>query len=212
MKKEQKGATLLEVLVVIFVLLILAGLFLRPPRTGHDMWLRTCLSNLKQIMTAIKTYAPDYGGYYPTTAGVNQPIDVTNHYKDLGILFPRYVTSLDVFVCPQSGDKMPKRQTETHNNMPFLPKEARQVSYAYSYDGSSGKNLPWTEAAPSTTRILADRHASKSLNRYSNHKTDGRIVAFADGHVRWVFGARKLLTDPDNPDPKINDKCWWSER
>lgn len=214
MKRQEKGGALLEVFVVIFVLLIVAGIILPGLQTTHKRTGRgaACLNNLKQVITAIKSYSPDYDEYYPTTAALNQPIDVANHYKDLGILYPTYVTSLDVFVCPQSGDKVLKRQTEAYDNRPFLPKEARQVSYAYSFDGSSGKSLPWTEAAPSTTRILADRHASKSLNRYSNHKTDGRNVAFADGHVRWVSGTEKLLTDPDNPDLKINDKCWWSER
>jgi prepilin-type processing-associated H-X9-DG protein len=204
---------LLEGLVVLFVAMILASLILPALRTRrHGRGQFSCLNNLKLIITAIKTYSPDYDEYYPTSAEPGQPIDVPTHYMDLGILYPTYVTSLDVFTCPDSGDKMPKRQTEAYDNRPFLLKEARRVSYAHSYDGSSGKNLPWTEAAPSTTRVLADRHASRSLTRHSNHKTDGRNVAFADGHVKWVFGSGKLLTDPDNPDPKISNKCWWSER
>jgi len=214
MKKEKKGGALLEVLVVTFVLLILAGFLipaLQRTRVSTKGGAR-CLNNLKQIIMAIKVYTPDYHGYYPTSAKPDQPIDVSTHYRDLGILYPTYVTSLDVFTCPDCGDRMPERKTEADDNKPFLPTEARQASYAYSFDGSSGKNLPWTEAAPSTTKILADRYASESLDRYSNHKTDGRNVALADGHVAWISGTKKLLTDPDNPDSKVNDKCWWSER
>jgi prepilin-type processing-associated H-X9-DG protein len=216
MKKEQKGGALLEVIVVIFVLLILAAMLLPALQTTdrRDGRRGSCLNNLKQIVTAIKTYAPDYHGYYPTSAEPGLPIDLSTHYRDLGILYPTYIASLDVFTCCASGDEMPKRDDRigTHDNKPFLSIEARRASYAYSYDGSSAKNLPWTEAAPSTTRILADRPASKPLTDRSNHKRDGRNVAFADGHVGWVFGAQKLLTDPDNPDPKVNDRCWWSER
>jgi prepilin-type processing-associated H-X9-DG protein len=212
MKKVEKAGALLEVLVIVFVAVIAAPLILPTfSRTSCGARHAYCLNNLKQIITAIKTYSPDYDEYYPTSAEPNQSIDVSTHYKELGILYPTYVTSLDVFCCSSSGDRMPRRYTSAYDNRPLLTREARQMSYAYSYDGSSGKNLPWTEAAPSTTRILADRHASKRLTRHSNHKMDGRNVAFADGHVKWVSGTRKLLTDPDNPDPKVNDKCWWSE-
>jgi prepilin-type processing-associated H-X9-DG protein len=214
MRKEEKGGALVEAIVVIFVLLIVAAFLLHVFQPHPIMRRAACLNNLKQIITAIKTYAPDYHGYYPTSAGRGQPIDVATHYRDLGILYPIYITSLDVFTCPTSGDKMPRRDDKigTYDSRPLRPTESRRCSYAYSFDGSSGKDLPWTEESPSTTRILADRHASKSLNRHSNHKTDGRNVAFADGHVRWVSGTKRLLTDPDNPDSKVNDKCWWSER
>lgn len=214
MKKQEKGGALLEVFVVIFVLLIVVAFFLPALQTTRRSGgiRAACPNNLRQIITAIKTYSPDYHGYYPTSAKPDQPIDVSTHYRDLGILYPTYITSLDVFTCYSSRDKMPERKTEAYDNRAFLAEEAKQVSYAYSFDGSSGKDLPWTEAAPSTTRILADRHASKSLNQYSNHKLDGRNIAFADGHVLWISGTKKLLTDPDNPDSKVNDKCWWSER
>ncbi len=177
-----------------------------------------CLSNLMQIMVGIKTYSPDYDEYFPTSAKPGEAINVGEHYRDLGILYPTYVVSLDVFTCPSSGDKMPKDRVRERTNIvpnpnkPFPDNEAKQVSYAYSYDGKGGKNRPWTEAAPSTTIILADRHASKELTKESNHKEDGRNVAYCDGHVKWISGKAKLLTDAENPDPKIASQCWWSER
>jgi len=198
---------------LICVLVALAGLILPMlSRTNHGAGRAACLNNLKQIITAIKTYSPDYDEYFPSSAAPGEAIRVRTHYRDLGMLYPQYVTTLEVFACPNSGDKMPKRRLDTtHDGRPFSDAEAKQVSYAYSYNGS-GKKVAWTEAAPSTTRILADRHASRSLTRHSNHKLDGRSVAFADGHLRWISGRKKLLTDPDNPDPKVNNKCWWSER
>jgi prepilin-type processing-associated H-X9-DG protein len=120
------------------------------------------------------------------------------------------VTSLDVFTCPSSGDKMRKQDhLETDNGKPF--KDRDLLSYAYSYNGLTG-NKAWTEAAPSTTRILTDRHALQALTTGDNHKLDGRNVAFQDGHVKWVSGKEKLYTDPDNPDTKVNTQYWWSER
>jgi len=214
---KRKGFTLIELLVVIAIIAILAGMLLPALSRARESARRAaCLNNLKQVITAIKTYSPDYNEYYPTSALPNASISISTHYEDLGILFPTYITSLDVFTCPSSGDRMPRRDDPTgqYDNKPFRSSERAQCSYAYSYDGSSGGggNRAWTESAPSTSRILADRKALTDADATSNHKMDGRNAAFADGHVRWVSGKTKLKTDPDNPDSKINTQVWWSER
>ena len=220
MTGQSRKIEIVGIAVVALVLLALALMvpaYLRKLREPSRRI--SCLSNLKQIIGAIKTYAPDYGDYYPTSAPPGKEIDPERHYRDLGILFPAYCTSLDMFTCPSSGDRMPARRrwhpgrkTVPTVDKPFPDDEARQVGYAYSYNGAGGKNLAWTEASPSTTRILADRPAGKALTKRSNHGTRGRSVAYADGHVRWLSGAERLRTDPDNPDPTINTQSWWSER
>jgi prepilin-type processing-associated H-X9-DG protein len=172
---------------------------------------RACLNNLKQTMTAILTYAPDYGGSYPTHTPPDK--DGTTSYRDLGILYPTYLTSLEVVSCPSSGDQMPKRTNHGYDNKPFPPEEAKHLSYAYGLN-KNAKNKAWTQSAPRTTRVLADRPAVRPLTKRSNHKTDGRNVAFADGHVKWVSGGASLDSDPDNPDPNAHGTgpAWWSER
>jgi prepilin-type processing-associated H-X9-DG protein len=216
--KRGKGFALVELMIVIEVVIFLLAMLLPALSKARQSARRAaCINQLKQIITGIKTYSPDYDEYYPSSAAPGQAISVSEHYKDLGILYPTYVVSLDVFTCPSSGDKMPATRVRDRTTLvpdpgnPFTDEEARQVSYAYSYNGSGGDKV-WTEAAPSTTRILADRHASKELTKESNHKEDGRNVAYQDGHVKWVSGREKLYTDPDNPDTKINTQCWWSER
>ena len=209
---KKRGFTLIELLVVIAIIAILAGMLLPALSRARESARRAaCLNNLKQIMTAIKTYSPDYNEYYPTSADAGGSISASSHYEDLGILYPTYCTSLEVFTCPSSGDKMPRRTDDTRDNLPFNSSEGKMCSYAYSYDGTGSGQKAWTEAAPSTTRILADMHSTKDLTSESNHKMDGRNVAFQDGHVRWVSGKAKLLTDPDNSDSKINTQSWWSE-
>jgi len=215
--RKKRGFTLIELLVVIAIIAILAGMLLPALQRARESARRAaCLSNLKQIMLGIKTYSPDYNEWYPTDAAPGETISIGNHYKALGILYPNYVSSLDVFTCPSSGDKMPKeRDDNTYDGMPFRQNEANAMSYAYGYDGTSGgSNKGWTEAAPSETRVLADRHATKALEASSNHKMDGRNAAFADGHVKWISQDRtsKLRTNPDHPDSKMRKEAWWSER
>ncbi|NQT82980.1 type II secretion system protein [bacterium] len=217
--KKAKGFTLIDVLVIAGVVGILIAFILAGCARRRVAGTLACLTNLKQIMLGIKTYTPDYDEWYPTSAEPGKEIDVQTHYKDLGILYPCYLSSLDVFTCPSSGDKMPKRETDEYDHKPFRAAEAKQVSYAYGYNGyaygyngEGGKNLPWTESAPTETRVLADRPAGKELTKRSNHKMDGRNFAFADGHVMWISGKQKLLTNPDHPDSKITTQSWWSER
>ena len=197
----------------IFATLILAPLLIPGAMKVREFSRRVaCLGNLKQVITAIKTYSPDYGECLPTSATRGKEINVETHYRDLGILFPTYITSLDCFTCPLTRDRMPRRTTDAYDNKPFRDAEAAQCSYAYSYNGTNGQNLVWTEAASSTTRILTDRHAGKELTKGSNHKTGGRNVAYQDGHVKWISGSERLITDPENPDPRVNRQSWWSER
>lgn len=211
--KSKRGFTLIELLVVIAIIAILAGMLLPALQRARESARRAaCLSNLKQIMLGIKTYTPDYNEWYPTSTDPANSVSPASHYRDLGILYPNYVSSLDVFTCPSSGNKMPRRDDESRDAEPFTSTEGNQVSYAYGYNGESGSNKAWTEAAASETRVLADWKSAADLTSDSNHKLDGRNAAFADGHVKWVSGKTKLLTNPDHPDTKIRTASWWSER
>jgi prepilin-type processing-associated H-X9-DG protein len=214
--KKVMPALIIILSIPIAVYIIITGyifLFLREPGMTGPKRRISCQNNLSQIIKAIKMYTMDYGESYPTHIPPTQ-IGETD-YKDLGILYPGYVTSLDVFTCPSSGDKMPSRQDPSgaRDNKPFPPEEAKHVSYAYGLD-KNARNKAWTEAAPLTTRVIADRHATRTLTKRSNHKTDGRNVAFVDGHLTWISGKAPLDSDPENPDPTKHGTGpdWWSER
>lgn len=69
MKKQQLGFTLLELLVVVAIIGVLAGLLF--PAIGKMQEkgrMATCVNNLKQLHTATMTYVNDHSGYMPRTA------------------------------------------------------------------------------------------------------------------------------------------------
>jgi prepilin-type processing-associated H-X9-DG protein len=210
--KKVKGFKLIDLLAIAAVVVVLACLLIPVLTPDPEIARRAkCRDNLRQIMLAIKSYASDFDGSYPTSAEPDQSIGVGSHHKDLGILYPHYVSSLDLFTCPSCRDRMPnRRRGHIYDGKPLSLIEATQLSYSYGYDGSTGRNRPWTQAAPLETKILADRPASQPIHAHSNHSLEGRNVAFADGHVKWIPGKKKVPTNPHHPDPKLRGESWWS--
>ena len=69
MRRNRKGFTLIELMIVIAIIAILAAIlvpnFIRARAQGQ---LTACKSNLKNIGTALEMYSTDNGGRFPTTA------------------------------------------------------------------------------------------------------------------------------------------------
>jgi len=185
----------------------------------------SCLSNLRQIGLAMKQYSQDFGDRYPWHAGVDDP---SRAWLDLGMLFPNYCSSWKTFLCPKSRDRLfdpasASGRKEDYPLDPLLFTDTKHViSYAYGIDASDPENpRAWTENAPSTVRLLADKKAGTPIGspgnpaKRANHRDDGRNVLYHDGHVKWRAGPDALDPDEDNDevgDPKAtNFKAWWSD-
>ena len=108
MERRKSGFTLIELLVVIAIIAILAAIlfpvFIRVKQTAQAT---SCMSNLKQLSTALFQYSSDnngmlpYGGHpykgmknYLGSPGSKVMADVTK-----GSIWP-YVKSAGVFLCP----------------------------------------------------------------------------------------------------------------
>ena len=136
----KKAFTLIELLVVIAIIAILAAiLFPVFARAKAAAKKTSCLSNLKQIGTAVVMYCNDYEGYFhkslsTTTAYVN-PVPAAygfgankalRAYTNWPWWYGPYVKNVNVFDCPVSPDGITELTKTDWGN---------DGNYGFNYDG-----------------------------------------------------------------------------
>ena len=133
-----------NLMVTIAIIAILAAMLLPALSKAKEGARRaSCLNNLKQIGLACHMYAQDNNGVFP---------------DKLSLLYPEYISSLRIFVCPSTDDKISSLD-EIDENM----------SYVY-IGGLTEDNDPDT--------VLV-------YEKPGNHGKAGYNELFLDGRVKW---------------------------
>jgi len=108
--KGRAGFTLIELLVVIAVIAILAAILYPVFSQARDRARQAgCLSNLKQIGTAIEMYRQDYDQAYPDNPYAPNASVIADDEKGIEGLRPYYlalypyVKNYGIFICPARG-------------------------------------------------------------------------------------------------------------
>ncbi len=99
---KQAGFTLMELLTVIAVISIAAGILLPAVRTARERARRTsCASNLRQIGFALEIYISENAGRFPVCAS-NKTNNPEGFLTVVDLLMPS-VNSPGVFICPSDA-------------------------------------------------------------------------------------------------------------
>jgi prepilin-type N-terminal cleavage/methylation domain-containing protein/prepilin-type processing-associated H-X9-DG protein len=145
---KRAGFTLIELLVVIAIIAILAAIlfpvFAQVRQKGYQA---QCVSNLRQIGTAVLLYASDYDGQYPRDVSSNgsgspaQPCARENSTRRVEFLILPYLRNTGVFACASANTPRViwdvTRQVCMGNNFGF-PNEM-----CHAGDSSRGKPLSY---------------------------------------------------------------------
>ena len=221
-KKIFKGFTLIELLVVIAIIAILAAIlfpvFAQAREKARES---SCLSNCKQIATALQLYTDDYDEMFPAMAGCDSLFDKkvgggwnVQEHSSMSLLNP-YIKNDKLFICP-SAAKHPKTGEGFD-----LPAQGlyRLSSYLFNgavCDGTHGilalaqiKNpsaiIMTTEAnwADPHSVLMPFWHVNERWwaylpqitgSRLSNPHNNGANSAYADGHAKRTKKWQDLRT------------------
>ncbi|HPP75426.1 MAG TPA: prepilin-type N-terminal cleavage/methylation domain-containing protein [Armatimonadota bacterium] len=214
MRSRQSGFTLIELLVVIAIIAILASILFPVYASAKERARQVkCLSNLRQLATAIRLYADDNDGRLPSAGIYMGTADWAGGTSVGGHVFPEKGTiwnytkkSRWIFSC-QTDYKVPPLNINPPQN-PFYP-----LSYTMNYSCDIAR-LDGLPIRISRMLLLIHEHRNAindslfywgvSQNTYdipSNVHYDGTTVVYADGHARWANA--KVLCQERNEN-------WWS--
>jgi prepilin-type N-terminal cleavage/methylation domain-containing protein/prepilin-type processing-associated H-X9-DG protein len=147
-----RGFTLIELLVVIAIIAILAAiLFPVFAQARESARKSSCLSNMKQLGTALMMYAQDYDGTLMQTSWEKSPS--FNFQVHWSYILQPYVKNVAIFACPSDPNPVTP-------NSP-LDLQAPRFSYINNYNVMPAHDwLPVSEAvfeAPASLIVLTER-------------------------------------------------------
>ncbi len=182
---RKNGFTLLEILVVLLIVALLLALLLpaiqNTRRRGHDA---TCLSNMRQILSAISIYRNDYDLQLPHRL---RPVSA-------------YVKTHEIFHCPADG---------TANGISHASRYERIPRLSYLYFAQYTERKLFLELIPS----LDPNHGILACIVHPSTNLENRSPFFAD-HVRRglldgsVIDVHKRLPMEHELSPRDRENRW----
>jgi len=209
--KRRIGFTLIELLVVIAIIAILAAVLFPVFSQARERARRSaCTSNLKQIGMGVQMYVQDYDGRVPicndnTTLN---PADDTGYWW---VTLHKYTKNDQIFVCPSWRKTNNPTGLLAWETPPDPDKPFNHAGIVGTYvwnetmDGApeaklTGTSTDGTAYGPAQVVAVAEgfngshvwkpEHVTPLENnterRLRDFHNEGMIVAYADGHAKWL--------------------------
>ncbi len=178
MKKSRHSFTLVELLIVIAIIAMLAGLLLPALNKARARARQSsCLSNLHQLGLAVNLYANDNRHYLPVA--VLQPSADTNGWPAIAVLLKPYLGAepSPALACP--GDREPLDAGQT-----FYAAEGSSYSWNYLLNGRLIDRAQITLAALSLWPPMMGDY-----EKFHDRGGSGRNFLHPDGRVERDLNA-----------------------
>ena len=189
MRKKIQLFTLIELLIVIAIIAILAGMLLPALNKAREN-ARTiqCMNNQKQMGFAFNTYLSDFNEFFPPYNAYKQ-----SWWYGFKIKL-KYITATNVYKCPSLSAKIAN------------PENVEACGYGYNYMGLDSQFNTislrrYRCTAPSRQFVMLERTRgdmivysySSSTNQVSpNHGLKTMNILYADWHVEKFIAANPL--------------------
>jgi prepilin-type N-terminal cleavage/methylation domain-containing protein/prepilin-type processing-associated H-X9-DG protein len=202
---KRKGFTLIELLVVIAIIAILAAiLFPVFARAREAARQSSCVSNLKQLGTALQMYTQDFDEALPGAApynagspyghwvlawnnGAGQNAGQPGPFPvDQGAIYS-YIKNAGVYMCPSDANARVKRLSYTMNSSCSFQSLA------------AARTVATTPVFVDESATLNDGYFAYGGNTGGDIPSlihnEGANLAFMDGHVKWMKRTQMTTLD-----------------
>lgn len=187
-KIKSLAFTLLELMVVISIIAVLAALLVPAVGSAKENANKAkCLSNLRQIGTAIEFYKEDNDQSYPIKYPPT-PYSYWDKYAYMNVLGSNYFTATwGVFRCPSNRNTL-DISFRTNSLGGRMDYEINSGIFSMKAGGTNG----WGETIEVTTLAVViydwpgPNYFGYGPAPTSPHPSGGINAYFADGHTAWI--------------------------